>query len=834
MPNRLLLVILYVSIVPSAAFAAEPESVTLVSRGRDPLPIVVGKSASQSVRDSAESLASYLGQISGAKFSVGMGEETKAIRVGRVSDFPKGTLGISPDWKIDSPTRREDYWLRSHAAGLDLIGTTDLAVEHAVWDLLHRLGYRQFFPGKNWEVIPKQNSLSIAIDKHEHPDYLARRIWYGFGAWDYAAEPYQAWCARNRCTSGIKLNTGHAYDGIISRHKRDFQAHPEYLGLTDGERKSTKLCISNPELRALVIRDAQSQFSRTPMPDSVSVDPSDGLGWCECDKCQELGSISDRALTLANAVAEAVNHKHPGKYVGMYAYSAHSPPPNLRVHPQVVISVATAFIRGGFSVDELMEGWHRKGATLGVREYFSVNTWDRDLPGKSRGSKLDYVREKIPHFHEQGARFFSAESSDNWGPNGLGYYLAGRMLWDTEEANQTEALVDDFLDKCFGSAKQPMAKFYRLIDGSNSPLLSDHLMGQMYRLLDEAKSLTNDEGVQKRLDDLVLYTRYVELWFDYAHSQGEIRQANFETLIRHVYRMRETMMIHAKALYRDVVRRDKRVTIPENATWNIPEDKNPWKSRKPFAREELDQFLRSGIRNRPLRGFDPVTFSTNLVLASKLPLNEVPLGKMGLYSRGRRTYYTWVDASSQIIDLTVKGGRIYKDRGHATVQIDQANPANPDFPRNQVPLDSASIPPDGKERAISLKPRQKGLHLITVSDGGAGTIVGWQANQPMTVISSLDQPASFHGRWSLYFYVPKNTKVVGGYSSGPGKLLDGNGKLIHTFQNKPGYFRVPVERDAGGTLWKFENCAGQRLLMTVPPCLARSGEELLLPVELIE
>ncbi len=28
----------------------------------------------------------------------------------------------------------------------------------------------------------------------------------------------------------------------------------------------------------------------------------------------------------------------------------------------------------------------------------------------------------------------SAESSDNWGPNGLGYYPAARMLWDVDEA----------------------------------------------------------------------------------------------------------------------------------------------------------------------------------------------------------------------------------------------------------------------------------------------------------------------------------------------------------------------------------------------------------------
>jgi hypothetical protein len=36
-----------------------------------------------------------------------------------------------------------------------------------------------------------------------------------------------------------------------------------------------------------------------------------------------------------------------------------------------------------------------------------------------------------------------------------------------------------------------------------------------------------------------------------------------------------------------------------------------------------------------------------------------------------------------------------------------------------------------------------------------------------------------------------------------------------------------------GKLWRFEHCQGQRLLMTVPPYLARNGAELLLPAEVV-
>lgn len=39
-------------------------------------------------------------------------------------------------------TRHEEYVPRTHAAGAWLVGATDLAVEHAVWDFLHRAGER--------------------------------------------------------------------------------------------------------------------------------------------------------------------------------------------------------------------------------------------------------------------------------------------------------------------------------------------------------------------------------------------------------------------------------------------------------------------------------------------------------------------------------------------------------------------------------------------------------------------------------------------------------------------------------------------------------------------
>ncbi|MEI6687684.1 MAG: DUF4838 domain-containing protein, partial [Planctomycetota bacterium] len=488
--------------------------------------------------------------------------------------------------------------MRSHAEGLYVLGASDLAVQHGMWDLLARLGYRQFFPGKHWEVVPYLQRMEIAVDTIEKPDYHSRRIWYGYGAWDYAKEPYRDWCEKNRALQGVNLSTGHAYDGIVKALKKEFANHNEYWPLLNNERKEVrnpKPCLGNPEIRSLIVRNAVEQVRKNPLLDSVSMDPSDGGGWCECKLCSKLGSVSDQAITLSNEVAAAINQEFPGKLVGIYGYNFHSPPPNIKVHPKVVVSVATAFIKGGMSLEDIITGWAEKGATLGIREYYSVNTWDRDQPGHARGGNLDYLQRTIPEFHAKGARFMSAESSDNWGPNGLGYYFASRMLWDVREAKNRDAIERDFLDRAFGSASPAMKDFYDQINGSKPHLVVDDQLGRMYRSLQKARELAAATEINLRLDDLALYTRYCSLYHRYATADGKGRQVAFENLIKHAYRMRTTMMVHTYALYRDLAGRDKTISVPADAKWQIPEGKNPWKSSAPFTPQEIETYITEGI-----------------------------------------------------------------------------------------------------------------------------------------------------------------------------------------------------------------------------------------------
>src|SRR5690606_13567772 len=146
----------------------------------------------------------------------------------------------------------------------------------------------------------------------------------------------------------------------------------------------------------------------------------------------------------------------------------------------------------GHTYEQLVEGWSKQGAMTGVRDYYSVVIGHQDRPGGPGASNFRGMAERVKNQYKLGTRFMSAESSNSWGPAGLGYYLAAQTMWDTDA--DTDALYNDFFEKAFGPVQKPMREFYELIDRANKPLFSADLIGRMYRYLDDARKLTSDPG----------------------------------------------------------------------------------------------------------------------------------------------------------------------------------------------------------------------------------------------------------------------------------------------------------------------------------------------------
>jgi len=839
----LLLTLCLAALHSPAKAAVMPGQAVVAKDGQALMQVTIGAAPSARVQAVAKVLATYLESISGAEFKVQAGDGKSGLAVGLPADFPALDLAGEFDAKVIE--RREEYKLQAHGAGVLLIGATDMAVEHAVWDFLYRFGYRQFFPGKNWEVVPSSKTLETAVNVKEQPDWYMRRIWWTYGTWDENKVRNAAWNSKNRATAGFDLNTGHAYGGIIAANKKEFAAHPEYYALVNGERKineQAKFCISNPGLRKLVVDHELRAFEKNPTADSVSVDPSDGGNWCECAECAKMGSISDRVTILANEVAEAVNAKfakeHGEKFVGFYAYNMHSPPPMVKVHPSVIVSAATAFTKGQ-GVNNIIDGWQKQGARmLGMREYYSIIHWDQDLPGQARAGNVRGLADGIVKFYEKGARFMSAESSDNWGPNGLGYYIASRVLWDTKEANRVEEIIEDFYERAFGPAKAPMREFYNLYTAGKAPLISDDLVGRMYRQLDAALKLSDDPAITARINDLLIYTRYVDLYADYTGATGAERQKFYEATIRHAYRTRNTQMLHSLAIYRTRFR-DPSVKTPTEAMWQSPErDKkgnpvNPWKSSEPFTEPEFKTILATGIAGHALLAFEPKQFTEELVKVDALKFPDTPTGMpASRQSRGLRRYYTWIDTAPTTLKFKVTNGLIvkYRDRGNAKIRLYPAEEAE------GLAVAEVAAPPDGETRDIELTTTHTGLHYVEMTDGMDSSKIEWPEGRPMTLQVSFG-PRYDYDTQTLYFYVPKGTKFIGGYAADiAGKLVGPDGKDAFQFDPKAGYFQAAVPAGQDGKLWSYVGDwhKARLMFMTVPPYLARNARELMLPREVVE
>ena len=642
--------------------------------------------------------------------------------------------------------------------------------------------------------------------------------------WKFNLAPYNQWCKRNRIKQGFTLTSNHSYGTIKSHFPKEFTQHPEYIALVKGERKSNKFCTSNKQLQAIIKQYVIKYMKKNPNVDSMSLEPSDHHGWCECKSCIEMGSESDRALFLANIGGKTLREEgYPNKYIGMYAYYHHAPPPSIKVDPNVIISVANGLIRGPFSFEEIIKGWKAKGAQIGVYDYFSVVVWDRNLPAGAKTTDPWIVARDIKRYHDMGARFLDCESGDAWGPSGPAYYIASRIMWDINEVKRVDELMDEFISLAFGKAKSPMASFYKIIR-EDKRRTSAGLTGLMYRLLDEAQMLESDKQIHQRLNQLILYTRYIELYQQYSNTNNKEAKAKLEEqFYRYLYQIRKTSMVHTFGIW------SRKFTIAKSLI------DHPFKNNPELTDDDISAILKNGIKNNSLDiGVEEKQFSRTLIPATALKLNKK---KDGFYPREAQiyqNYYLWINKPGTL-NLKVNCKKVWNNHPHSiTLKYN-----------GESVSESKIVKPDSKDYMVKLATKHSGLHYLKLRDGSDFSRITWP-NIPVVIESGLKTKHTenqFGGPWTLYFYVPKNCKYVAGWAERiahwapriSGELLDADGNVLIDFsKQKQGWFKAAVAKGQAGKIWTFKNCVGQRLLATVPPYLVINPDKLLLPKEVIE
>ncbi len=475
-----------------------------------PCQIAVVDSASDKVIECANELAEYLGRIAKTGFNVIKVENISgvknAIAVGTSKDFPEK----SKQEKVEL-LGEEGFIIKSEKDILWLIGNSEIAMQHSIYSFLESIGCRWYFPDPVWYVIPEKKEIKVSIDLREKPSFDWRNIWYEYGPRTPKLKlDYENWRRYNRQGGSLRVSAGHSYQRYIP--SKEFDKNPELFSLVGGERKPTQICISNPEVQKRVMEGVLNAFRKNPDAKMVSVEPNDGGGFCECENCQKLGSVSDQVFFLANLVAKEVKKEFPGKYVGLLAYHLHSNPPSFNLEPNVHVEVTTGF-RGGIklTLQQQAEEFRKLGASVGVYDYFSVYLWDWDMPGAAKAGRYRALGEFIKEMKKIGLTSYTAESCCNWGPNGIGYWLASKLMWNADL--NVDELLEDFFENCFKKAKIPVRRIYeRWAKGERH---TPRTLKLALLDLEQAYQAEKDPAVCARLDRIAMYLHWLVLKMEY-------------------------------------------------------------------------------------------------------------------------------------------------------------------------------------------------------------------------------------------------------------------------------------------------------------------------------
>lgn len=816
--------------------------ILLARAGQARLPIVVSPKASEPTRKVATELADFLQRITGATFTIETGDGSAGIVLGTLTEFPKSPFAKT--LKIRNVyDGREAYVIHSERKRLLLLGATEQGASHATFRFLELVGCRRFFPAKEWEVIPSIPALKVSVHEADRPAMLSRSIWYGGafffdenGADRRSTSDYLAWCRHNRMNSygegnlgSLQIANGHAWQSIIAERSDTFKKHPEYLSLVGGKRQGVQLCVSNPEVRALVAQWVLDRFAKKPDLDMVSLEPSDGGRHCECEQCAQLGSVSDRVFGLANEVARKVNQAYPGKMIGLLAYNDHATAPSFPLEPNVSIQLATGLIFGNRSFDELLEDWPKVCQHLGVYDYFSVFMWNYDALGAGVAGNTRAIRERIANFAAHQVNSMSAESTCSWGPHGIGYYLASKLMWNPK-ANGQE-LLEDFYTRAFGPASTVMKRFYERNDGANNVLACPHTYGLGYRDLQEASRLAADRpDVLARLDHIKQYMHYLYLRERLANETEPARKKELTVaILTHAWRTRYSYM-------NDTIGMLVTWTATAAKEFNEPSWSSdasifpgrgmprPWFRPDLISHEETETNFKEGLAAFKVLDIEERKFSADLV---PVRFDETPPVEKYAFFLGVPPRYVFCSIRGESITGEIGAGNL---PGAPDLRYRLADSAG-------KVVAAGSVPNDDKRHPFEFKVTRPGLYYLDHSptSGGATAAMWRTSDQPWIIL--LDDEVTTAGTFpELFFYVPGGTRQVQFYYRGHtagNKIRTSDGTVVAEIPGLPGaMYAIPVPPGADGQRWSIGGPGPGRLrFFNIPNYVSPSPNGLLVPRE---
>ena len=457
----------------------------LAERGQARLPISITREACPGQERAAGELARYLRRITGADFAIARGTQ------------PEGAIALA----IEPSLEEEAFCLEITDRGISIAGGSLRGIFYGVYGFLEDVLGVGFYT-HDVTKIPWIPHLELeAATLWEKPALEYRQL-------DGTLEYLPDWRAHNRLNAARTEVAGapvapldrygggksyalfvHTFDTLVPAAQY-FDEHPEYFSMIDGkrQREETQLCLTNPEVLALVIKRVRQTLRAHPEAAIISVSQNDSLGnnGCTCPACakvdEEEGSHAGTLIRFVNAVAEAIEDEFPHVLVDTLAYRYTRTPPKItRPRRNVCVRLCSIECCFGHPLEECnrvvgpFARWHTPGAP----------TFQDDLIGWGKICDRVYIWDYVtnfaqywlpfPNFHVIGPniRFFVKngvkgvyEEGNYHSPspdlNELRQWLLAKLMWNPDF--DVKRGIYDFTEAVYGPAAEEIRAYIDLLE----------------------------------------------------------------------------------------------------------------------------------------------------------------------------------------------------------------------------------------------------------------------------------------------------------------------------------------------------------------------------------
>lgn len=448
--------------------------------------IVVPDDAKSTEMAAAEELAQFVGRIVETKLDIMPWSKYMGTIGGKSVAGLKFFVGTSVAEQVLktklAPWQSEEWLLKTVPAGLVIAGDdadrdpwssqTAAGSMLATYVLLDdHLGCRWFWPGPFGEHVPTDKNATVpTLDLRQTPAFAIRSPSHGYSTYQTKQfnDDAKRWYRRSRLGWVRSAVFGHSwFDAFNLRNDETFKQHPEWFALVKLKRQPPQMCTTNPEVIERMVEHVLNGKS-----DIMHISPSDGGGFCECERCRALDvpgllaydgknpQLSDRIFTYANEVARRVREKNPNRGCGMFAYTFYNKPPVRieKLEPNLYLSFVfqSASFRDPEALAQWREsvsGWQKLGAKMVVREGWG-NHYYFDMPLPHERILMDNIAEA----HRLGFMAAYGDASKSFATNAPTYWALTRILWNPQR--DRDAVMPEFYRDAYGPVAAQMQKFF--------------------------------------------------------------------------------------------------------------------------------------------------------------------------------------------------------------------------------------------------------------------------------------------------------------------------------------------------------------------------------------